>query len=139
MLSESQETERCLVSDLPALVLLVAAVVGMAGELAGVAAAQPRVTGLGAAAFWELLPDVCVGDNSLERHFIKKLRKKIKRTLIYRFIYLFILWMIASRLENKSCVYHLLLPQVLHNFPPEWGFLCQLNKVPDSDESVSSP
>ena len=50
---------------LPTLVLLVATVVGVAGELAGVAAAQPRITGKIAAALGEVVPDVFVSDNSL--------------------------------------------------------------------------
>ena len=50
---------------LPTLVLLVAAVIGVAGELAGVAAGQPRVTGKVAASLGEILPDVFVSDDSL--------------------------------------------------------------------------
>ena len=50
---------------LPTLVLLVAAVVGVAGELAGVTAGQPRVTGKVAASLGEIIPNVFVSDDSL--------------------------------------------------------------------------
>ena len=50
---------------LPTLVLLVATVVGVAGELAGVAAGQPSVTGKVAATLGEIFPDVFVSDDSL--------------------------------------------------------------------------
>lgn len=71
-------------TDLPTLVLLVATVVGVAGELAGVAAAQPGITGKIAAALGEVVPDVFVSDNSL-----------------------FILGMAAVGLEKKTGIYHL--------------------------------
>ena len=48
------------------LVLLVATVVGVAGELAGVAAGQSRVTGKDAASLGELLFNVLASDDSLE-------------------------------------------------------------------------
>ena len=65
-----------LLSHLPALVLLVSAVVGVAGELAGVATRQPRVTGKVAAALGEVLSDVFVSNDSLKlKLFIKGLRK----------------------------------------------------------------
>ena len=50
---------------LPTLVILMAGVVGVAGELASVAAGQPRVTGKVAASLGEILPDVFISDDSL--------------------------------------------------------------------------
>ena len=57
---------------LPTLVLLVATVVGVAGELAGVAAAQPRITGKIAAALGKVFPDVDVSDDSLKIIYEKR-------------------------------------------------------------------
>ena len=53
-------------AHLLAFVLLLSAVVGVAGELAGVATSQPRVTGKVAPALGKFLPNVFVSNDSLK-------------------------------------------------------------------------
>ena len=79
------------------------AVVGVAGELAGVAARQPRVTGKVAAALGEVLPDVFVSNDSLKLKWFMK--GSIGKSL-HILHYLFIHGMFAAGFEQKTGVDH---------------------------------
>ena len=94
-----------LLAHLPALVLLVSAVVGVAGELAGVATSQPRVTGKVTSALGEFLPNVFVSNDSLKLKCCMEGLRKAYRD--FTNIYLFIQGMFAAGFEQKTGVNHL--------------------------------
>ena len=81
------------------------AVVGVAGELAGVATSQPRVTGKVTPALGKFLPNVFVSNDSLKlKCYMEGLRIAYRD---FTNIHLFIQGMFAAGFEQKTGVNHL--------------------------------